>query len=148
MVRKLAFLLFALFPAWHVHAEVIDIDNAEIARLIAAGVPVIDIRTQGEWQESGVVAGSRLLTLFDENGRADPSAWLQQVRGVAKPNQPVILICRSGNRTRKASQILSQQGGYQTVYNSKDGIRAWAREGLPLTPAPKAMANCPAGKTC
>lgn len=29
-------------------AEVIDIDNAELARLAASGVPVVDIRTSGE----------------------------------------------------------------------------------------------------
>ena len=35
---------------------------------------VIDIRTQPEWEETGIVPGSKLLTYFDERGRADP-AW-------------------------------------------------------------------------
>lgn len=129
-------------------AEVIDIDNAELARLAAAGVPVIDIRTAGEWQETGIVPGSRLITLFDERGRADAPAWLEQVKGVAQPGQPVIVICRSGNRTRAASQLLSQQAGYKTVYNVKAGIRAWAGEKRPLVPASGAVASCPAGARC
>lgn len=135
--------LFALAA----HAEVIDIDNAELARLSAAGVPVIDIRTEGEWKETGIVPGSRLITLFDEKGHADP-AWLEKVKGVAGPQQPVIVICRSGNRTKAASQLLSQQAGYQTVYNVKAGIRAWAGESRPLAPAAGALATCPAGTRC
>ena len=129
-------------------AEVIDIDNAELARLFAAGVPVIDIRTEGEWKETGIVPGSRLITLLDEKGRADPPAWLEQVKGVATPEQPVIVICRSGNRTKAASQLLSQQAGYQTVYNVKAGIRAWAGESRPLAPAASALVSCPAGASC
>jgi hypothetical protein len=50
-------------------AEVVNIDNAELARLAAQGVAVIDIRTEPEGKETGVIAGSKLLTFFDEKGR-------------------------------------------------------------------------------
>ncbi|MBI2308033.1 MAG: rhodanese-like domain-containing protein [Rhodocyclales bacterium] len=146
-VLSRAVLVGAALVSLAARAEVIDIDNAELARLAAAGVPVIDIRTEGEWKESGIVAGSKLITLFDEKGRADP-AWLERVKGVAQPDQPVIVICRSGNRTRAASQLLSQQAGYRTVYNVKAGIRAWAGENRPLVPATTALATCPAGTRC
>lgn len=67
---------------------------------------------------------------------------------MATPDQPVILICRSGNRTKAASQFLSREAGYQTVYNVKDGIRAWAKDGRPLAPAASAIARCPGGANC
>jgi len=111
MIRMMACAFSSLLLASAADAEVFDIDNAELARLMAAGVPVIDIRTAGEWQQSGVVAGSKLITYVDEQGRVDAPAWLAKVQGVAKPDQPVIVICRSGNRTRAASQLLSQQAG-------------------------------------
>ena len=148
MACRAAFLFVALFPALSVCAAVVDIDNAEMARLVAAGVPIVDIRTEGEWKETGIVPGSRLLTFFDERGRADPAAWLQQVQGVATPDQPVIVICRSGNRTKAASQFLSEQAGYRTGYNVREGIRAWAREGRPLAPVASAVARCPGGANC
>ena len=149
MLGKLLFPFLALTFPLLLRAEVVDIGNAELARLLAAGVPVVDIRTAGEWQETGVVPNSRLLTLFDERGRADPPAWLQQVQGVAKADEPVIVICRSGNRTRTASQLLSQQAGYRTVYNVRDGIRAWASEGRPLAPVSGGVATgCAAGAKC
>ena len=148
MMRRLFVCLFAWLLALSARADVVDIDNAGLARLAAAGVPVIDIRTEGEWKESGVIPGSRLLTFVDERGRTDAPAWLAKVQAVAKPDQPVILICRSGNRTRAASHLLSQQAGYQKVYNVKDGIRSWAGDGRPLVAAPTALVTCAAGSRC
>lgn len=147
MIRHLVFALVVALMASTSRADIVDIDNAELARLAISGVPIIDIRTEGEWKESGIVPGSKLITLFDEKGRADP-AWLEKVKGVAKPDQPVIIICRSGNRTKAASQMLSQQAGYQKVYNVKEGIRAWAKEGRTMAPASTAVAACPAGARC
>ncbi len=137
-----------LLAALGLRAEVIDIDNAELARLVAAKVPVIDIRTAPEWAESGVVPGSQLLTFFDERGRADPAAWLAKARPIADPSQPVILICRSGNRTQAVSRFLSDKAGYTKVYNVKSGIRTWIGEKRPLESGAKALATCQAAKTC
>lgn len=129
-------------------AEVIDIDSATLARLAADGVPVIDIRTRPEWQETGIVPGSRLLTFFDERGRADPPAWLARLREAAPAERPVILICRSGNRTRAAAQFLTQQAGYRTVYHVRDGIRGWLRDGRTTAPAAPLLAGCRPDALC
>ena len=130
------------------HAEVIDIDNAQLDKLRQSGVPVVDIRLQSEWEETGIVGGSKLLTFFDEKGRADPTGWLEKVKPFAKPNEPVIVICRTGNRTKAVSQFLSQQAGYATVYNVKAGIKGWIGAGGPVVPATPTIASCKAAKTC
>jgi rhodanese-related sulfurtransferase len=129
-------------------AEIIDIDNAELERLMKSGVPVIDIRTQPEWQETGIIGGSRLLTFFDEQGRHDAPAWLEKAKQVAKPNEAVIVICRSGNRTRAVSQFLTQQAGYTRVYNVKNGIKGWIGNGGAVIPATQSIAACRSAKTC
>lgn len=147
MLRLLFFCLI-LISASSARAEIIDIDNAQLASLSSSGVPVIDIRTAPEWEETGIVAGSRLLTYFDENGNADPVAWLEKVKGFAKPGDPVIVICRSGNRTKAVSQFLSQQAGYVKVYNVKYGIRGWLKESRPVTQAAPVLASCRKAKTC
>lgn len=148
MIRRTLVASLLCLAAVGARAEVVNIDSAELARLAASGVAVIDIRTEPEWKETGVIAGSRLLTFFDEKGRSDPPAWLEKLKAVAKPDQPVILICRSGNRTRAATQFLSQQAGYKTVYNVASGINAWAREGRPMVPVGQALAGCAAGMRC
>jgi rhodanese-related sulfurtransferase len=147
-MRRLFIALIAALTCLPAFAEVIDIDNAELERLIKSGVPVIDIRTAPEWQETGIVTGSHLFTYFDEQGRADPPAWLAKVKPIAKPGDPVIVICRSGNRSKAATQYLSQQAGYTTVYNVKNGIKGWQRENKPVAAAAPAMAACRADRTC
>ena len=132
----------------YAHAEVIDIDNAQLDKLRQSGVPVVDIRLQSEWEETGIVGGSKLLTFFDERGRADAAGWLEKVKPLAKPNKPVIVICRTGNRTKAVSQFLSQQAGYATVYNVKAGIKGWIGAGGPVVPATQTIASCKAAKTC
>ncbi|MCL2636036.1 MAG: rhodanese-like domain-containing protein [Betaproteobacteria bacterium] len=129
-------------------AEVIDIDNAELAQLMQQGVPIIDIRLQAEWEETGIVAGSRLNTFFDARGHADPTAWLEKIKPYARADQPVIVICRTGNRTRAVSRFLSQQAGYATVYNVKAGIKGWIQDSRPVVPAAPAIAACRSAGTC
>ena len=143
-------LLFCLLAGASLlaRAEVIDIDNAELAQLLKSGVPVVDIRLQSEWEETGIVAGSQLLTFFDERGRHDAPAWLEKLKPVAGPNQPVIVICRTGNRTKPVSQFLSQQAGYSKVYNVKSGIKGWIAGGNPVVPAASTIAACRAARTC
>jgi rhodanese-related sulfurtransferase len=150
MAQKASALTFTLLllAALNARAEVLNIDNAELARLVAGGVAVIDIRTEPEWKETGVVPGSHLITLFDEKGRADPPSWLAKVRSVAKPEQPVVLICRSGNRTKPGTQFLSQQAGYRTVYNVTKGIQSWIKEGRQIAPSSSAVAACAPGTRC
>ena len=141
-------LLVLLLVATAARAEIIDIDNRELARLMAAGVPVIDVRTASEWEETGIVPGSRLLTYFDENGKADPPAWLAKAQAYAKAGQPVAVICRSGNRTKVVSRYLSPEAGYAKVYNVKGGIRSWIEEGRPTAPAAPTLASCRANQSC
>ncbi|OGT01776.1 MAG: sulfurtransferase [Gallionellales bacterium RIFCSPLOWO2_02_58_13] len=138
-------ILIASFGA---RADVVDIDNATLASLSSSGVPLIDIRTASEWEETGIVPGSHLLTFFDERGNAEPAAWLEKAKAIAKPGEPVIVICRSGNRTKAVSQFLSHEAGYAKVYNVKQGIRGWAKETRPMVSAAPILASCRKAKTC
>lgn len=114
-------------------AEVIDVSNEELQQLMAQGVKLVDLRTAGEWQQTGVVAGSHMLTLFDERGRANPE-WSKEVAAVSAAEQPVVLICRTGNRTRVAARMLSEAAPARKVYNVRAGITGWAKAGLPVIP--------------
>lgn len=141
-------LLSCFFVIGAARAEVVDIDNAELARLSAAGIPLIDVRTAPEWEETGIVPGSHPITFFDSTGKANTAAWLEKAKAVARPGDPVAVICRSGARTRLVSQLLSQQAGYAKVYNVREGIRAWIREGRPVVPAAPVVAACRTAGSC
>ena len=147
-MRRLFIATLLACSTFVAQAEVIDISTAEMSALIKSGVPVVDIRTQPEWEETGIISGSKLLAFFDERGRADAPAWLNKVAPIAKPDQPVIVICRSGNRTKAVSQFLSEKAGYTKVYNVKNGIKGVVREGGTLVPATQTIAACRNEQTC
>lgn len=123
-----AFLLLFCVGA---QAEIISIGNDELQQLTKKGVTLVDVRTAGEWDKTGVVSGTQLVTLVDESGRSDPELWKSQMSKVADPSQPVILICRSGNRSSVGAKLLEQQNPSRKIYNVRDGMNGWQRAALP-----------------
>lgn len=113
------------------HAEIIDIDNAELVRLQAKGVPVIDIRTPEEWRETGAIKGARLMTFSFTSG-FDKAGWLKQEQQVAKPGEPVVLVCRSGRRSKAVADYMESQSVKGTIYHANGGMNAWKAEGRPV----------------
>ena len=122
------FLAAAFCAALPLRAEVTDIDVAALARLAASGVTVVDVRTPDEWRETGVIGGSRQLTYTG----VDPQ-WLEKMKAIAPPDQPVAVICRTGGRSAAAAKLLDQSG-YKKIYNAQGGMTAWIKAGLPVTP--------------
>lgn len=113
----------------------LDIDDAALEKLIEKGVTVVDVRTPAEWRETGVIAGSKLITAFDSHGRFKP-VFPAQIEAAAKPDQEVAIICWTGNRSAVISRALTEQAGYTRVYNVLGGIRRWIAAGRPVTPCP------------
>lgn len=104
-----------------------NVSNSELQGLLDKGVTLVDIRTPGEWQETGIIAGSKPITLFEESGAIAPS-FVSKLQQAVSTDKPVALICRTGNRTQAGAQML-QQLGYKQVYNVTHGIKSWMAEG-------------------
>ena len=103
-----------------------SITNEELKNL-APKSAIIDIRTPSEWKDTGVIAGSHLITFFQENGSYDARGFLNQIENEKIDKIPLIIICRSGNRSVPVSDFLTRQG--YKVYNVKKGIIGWISEG-------------------
>ena len=101
-----------------------NINNAELAQLLEDKVTLVDIRRPEEWKQTGVVPGSNMITLFTSRGGVNPD-FVSELQKISSPDKPVILICRTGNRTRAASTMLVKQLKYQKVYNVTRGIKGW-----------------------
>jgi rhodanese-related sulfurtransferase len=82
---------------------------------------LIDVRERDEWA-AGHVAGATHIPLADLPTRLDE----------VPRDQPILLFCRSGNRSGKATAFLRQQG-YTQAANVEGGIIAWQGAGLPVT---------------
>ena len=126
--------IFITSPAF---ADVKHIDNEQTQALIDEGIPVIDVRLEKEWKETGVIEGSHLLTFFDEQGNYDAKAWLEEVDKIAGKDKPFMLICAVGGRTWTISQFLDKQLGYNEVHNVKGGIKGWIKQDLPVSDYPQ-----------
>ena len=108
-----------------------NITNEKLKELVAKGVPLIDIRRQEEWKQTGIIKGSKTITFFDGSGRINPN-FVPELTSLVKPNEPVILICRTGHRSQAASQAIAQQLGYKKVFNVTHGITSWIAEKRPV----------------
>lgn len=91
---------------------------------------LVDIREPDEYA-AGHIQGSLLvprgiLEASCDWGYSDTLPALAQAR-----TQPVVLVCRSGNRTALAALTL-QQMGYEQVFSMKTGVRGWNDYELPL----------------
>tara|TARA_B100001093_G_C26570990_1_gene902931 strand:+ start:219 stop:638 length:420 start_codon:yes stop_codon:yes gene_type:complete len=129
IVKKFCIIFGLFLMCTTVKAEVIEIGNKTLASLIDKQVPIIDIRRQEEWSQTGIIEGSILMTFFDKEGKAEVDTWLQNLDLVANKNEPFILICRTGRRTGLVANFLSKKLKYEKVYDVTDGITEWIRKG-------------------
>ncbi|PPS85563.1 rhodanese-like domain-containing protein [Streptomyces sp. MH60] len=85
---------------------------------------LLDVRETAEWQ-AGHVPGACHLPL--SRLAADT-----RVPG-ARPGLCLVVICRSGRRSRQAARLLSQRG--LAAADVIGGMEQWARHGLPVQDA-------------
>ena len=119
-----------LFSVKLAYAEVVNVNNEQILELSKKNVPIIDIRRSSEWEQTGVVPKSILLTFFDKNGKYNFEKWYSNLNLKVEQGKPIILICRTGRRTRIIAEMMDKKLGYM-VYNAKNGITSWIDAKLP-----------------
>lgn len=106
-----------------------NISNDELQTMMNKGVTIVDIRRPEEWLQTGIVKGSKTITLFDASGRIKQSFFSKLEQAAPDKMAPIILICRTGNRTQAGSQMLVEHLGYTNVHNVRNGITSWMMEG-------------------
>jgi len=124
-VKNLTIIIFILLFSTQLFAEINEVNNNKIKILMESGVPLVDIRTEREWQETGVINKSRLLTFFDKDGNYNVKKWILKLEKIATNKDPVIIICRSGRRSRIVSNYLVQEANYSNVYHATNGMLSW-----------------------
>ena len=124
-VRTLTITIFLMISSMSLFAEIVEVNNDKIDKLIKVGVPLVDIRTEREWYETGVIDQSNLLTFFDKYGNSKVEEWITKFEKIAGRKDPVIIICRSGRRSRVVANYLVQKENYLTVYHATNGIKSW-----------------------
>ncbi len=99
-------------------------------RLAAGGVELLDVRTPLEFAELHI-KGARNVPL----DRLDPAALTAENADTARP---IHVVCRTGNRGRKACEALTA-AGFTNVVNIDGGTLACEVAGLPVARGRKVM---------
>ena len=114
--------------------EAITLGEATPDQLLQAqkiGAVIIDIRREDEWRDTGIIAGAATVTAFQASGRVDPD-FLDSFRELAPSRDtPIMLYCRSGNRTTSLGNALIEQLGFTDVTHLSTGINGWLEGGKP-----------------
>jgi rhodanese-related sulfurtransferase len=98
--------------------------HAELTRLRTERpeVRLLDVRTPGEFEAEHIAGAYNVpLDTLDEHGA--------EIR--ARVADPVVLVCRSGQRARKAEEAL-RSAGMTNLYLLDGGMAAWTAAGLPV----------------
>ena len=107
--------------------DVPDVEPSVVAAQLASEEPpfLLDVREPWEWAVSN---------LADRGARLIPLKELESRLGEIPADRPVVVYCRTGQRSLDAA-LLMREAGWARVTNLRGGIVAWAREiepGLPV----------------
>lgn len=83
------------------------------------GVQLVDVRTPKEFQE-GHIEGFQNIDFMSETFQED-------IEKLDK-TKPVIVYCKSGNRSGKSCKIMKEKG-FVKIYDLEGGIEKWKYEG-------------------
>ena len=96
------------------------------------GGVVIDIRREEEWKETGIIKGSQTITAFTKDGKIHPDFPKKFFDLINDVDVPILLYCRTGNRTGILGKALIDQVGQTNVSHLSDGIVGWKKQGFPI----------------
>jgi len=99
-----------------------EADTLKSTRLYNDDALILDVREDKEYA-AGHIPKAKHIPLGQLNSR---------IKELDKhKNKPILVTCRSGQRSGRACGIL-KKAGFETVFNQSGGIIAWERANLPV----------------
>lgn len=128
-MRKIILMLMVMVMATFLLASSSNVNATP--EFVKKGIKIIDIRTQEEWIQTGIVKNAIPITFFDARGGYDAAKFLETLNTHVKKNEEFALICRTGNRTTAVSDFLGKNG--YNVINLKGGVVSLMQQGYKLS---------------
>lgn len=108
--------------------QIQNLDVEDVAREVADGALLVDLREPGERDETGAIPGAVHVPRGLIEFKADPSSPAHHPD--LDPGRRTILYCAVGGRSALAAVALEQLG-YTDVAHLAGGFQAWAAAGRP-----------------
>lgn len=127
-----AFMFVRFLPRIQAKMMGVPFIDTEDARRLVDGeedVLVLDVRTPGEFTgDLGHISGAVNLDVMKLGQK------LGELGDALEPykNQPILITCRTHNRSPRAAKVLSRQG-FQKLMILDGGMAGWNRLGYPTT---------------
>lgn len=121
MFRLLALLMLVLLAVPALARDISVQDAAALLQNPPQGLVILDVRTPAEFRE-GHLPGAVNMDYFG-------GPFETQVQSLPK-TAPVLLYCRTGNRSGSAYDIMTK-AGIGNILHMNEGITKWQQLGLP-----------------
>lgn len=96
---------------------------------------LVDVRTKDEYNFQHAKGAINIPVFVEKNGeRVLNKNFVAQINMLTDDNldKPLVIICKSGIRSKTASEMLYDEG-YETIYNVKKGFdHGWLKADLPV----------------
>jgi rhodanese-related sulfurtransferase len=102
----------------------LEISVEEAVAKQEAGAFVLDVREPDEWNEAHI-AGTTLIPLGELQARVNE----------LPKDQEIVVVCRSGNRSAQARDLLLNEG-FTQVTSMAGGLNQWKAVGYPTVSGP------------
>ncbi|MFO7538923.1 MAG: rhodanese-like domain-containing protein [Chloroflexota bacterium] len=106
----------AVYPA--------EISVADAVTMRESGVFFLDVREQVEWDSFHIPDSTHI-----------PLGQLSQRLSELPPDQEIVVVCRTGNRSQEGRTIL-QAAGWDQVTSMAGGVVDWQAAGYPIVTGP------------
>ena len=91
-------------------------------------IKIIDIRTQSEWEEMGVISDAYLITFFTKNNKFHSESFLKELNMVVDKDEQFAIISNTASRTKLVSNFLGHKHNYDVI-NLIGGMSKLLEEG-------------------
>ena len=106
--------------------------NQDLQEAQKNGTLIIDIRRPEEWAQTGIIEGAELITAFTKSGQLHPEFQQKFMSVITDRDTPIMLYCRTGNRTSNLGKALVDQLGFSNVSHLSNGITGWQKAQQPV----------------
>jgi rhodanese-related sulfurtransferase len=90
---------------------------------------IIDIRSENEWVGTGIIEGAETITAFSPDGNLHSNFREKFFSLIKSKDTPIVLYCRSGNRSNRLGNALVNQLDFTNVSHLSGGIIGWQKDG-------------------
>ena len=106
------------------------ISSDELINLINKNAVALDIRTEEQWKETGIIKGSFQETAFSKDGKFNVYLMdkVRALAGAESQNIEIAFISNDGETAAILANAFAEDLGFTNVFVLRGGIKAWIEE--------------------